>query len=741
MTSGTAPQQQDALLELLDDDGTQVPGDALQPWTILVVDDDPEVHESTGIALSGVEILGRPITLLHATDSREASAILAGEPGIAVALIDVVMETEDAGLRLAQQIRTRHNLQDIRIILRTGQPGYAPELDVIRDYDINDYRTKNELTRTRLLTTLTTALRAYEQLDMLNRSRRGLARIIQSSTVNGMRHDPPGLDDDLLLQLDNLLTGECRSLICRHDGDETIVIAGTDSYLSCVGRPLSCLNEPGTQGAITDTFAERGVSIGDKQVSIHLAMPGGDSVIFCEVNRTLTDIDQQLIRIFVANLTMRITNARLFDQLNTLAYHDALTCLLNRQGLLQLFDAQRRAGARPASVILLDIDHFSEINDALGMTFGNDVLCTVATRLQQSLPDDVHIGRFGGDVLALLSPRDAIRIEEVAGLFDEPFEINGYSLGIRVSMGEAHSTADDDGQQIFQKAGMALSVAKRRVRGQHVRFEEKLAEASRERMTLTHALKSAIQDKELELHYQPKIDLKSNRTIGAEALLRWRRRDGQLISPDIFIPLAERSGLIVEFGKWIIRQACEQLADWARQGHGDLHLAINVSAQQILADEVVQPIADAIAATGIEPCRLEVEITESMVIDDFAKVTNCMKQLQAMDICIALDDFGTGFSSLSYLQQLPIDVLKIDRSFVNGIGQPGHSEHIAEMIVALGNMLNLITVVEGIENKEQENTARRWGCPIGQGFLYAPAMPSAAFSDWLDDFANGATPG
>jgi sensor c-di-GMP phosphodiesterase-like protein len=258
-----------------------------------------------------------------------------------------------------------------------------------------------------------------------------------------------------------------------------------------------------------------------------------------------------------------------------------------------------------------------------------------------------------------------------------------------------------------------------------------MTEQSRERLDLMQALRIAVSERQLAVCYQPQIDLATGRVVGAEALLRWRREDGKMVSPAQFIPLAEHCGLINEIGGWVIAEVCRQIAVWNSAGLPGLCVAINVSAQQMRGDNCVSLLEEAMRANGIDGRQIELEITESMMMEDIGDAVTYLARFKELGVGIAIDDFGTGFSSLSYLRQLPIDTLKVDRAFIRDIGQNGDGERIGEMIVALAKLLHLNTVAEGVETQPQAGTVRAWGCQIAQGFLYSPALAPDEFEQWV----------
>lgn len=750
MTAIPANQHEDSLC-LIDDEPP--PGDICAPappWRILLVDDDEQVHSSTVFALSDLFILGRPLSFLHAYTAAEAKQVLATEEDIAVVFLDVVMESEDAGLRLVRALREDMELDEVRIILRTGQPGYAPELDAIRDYDINDYRTKAELSRTRLVTSLTTALRSYEQIRAINRSKSGLQKIVHAAAELFEKRALESLAEGVLIQIASLLGYSADGVVCAQrgyplDGSDRgrlYVVGGVGRFARAINRPLEHLRDKRIEAAIRDCIERQQNVYAMDHTVLYLRSPGNtEEAIFLDSGKPLELLDRQLLEVFAANISVGFSNVYLFHKLNYLAYHDPLTGLPNRNKLQELVSATLAERRQELAVYLLDIDHFSDINDVLGIPLGDALLRAVAGRLRVRLPSSAQLGRYGGDVMCVVGDPTKLSGNLLIHMFSEPFELEGYQLPISVTLGECHAAPSQDSAEVFKNAGLALTQAKRQARGRVVSFDEQMAQASRTRLEMLQALRRSVMLGQFELYYQPQIDLASGRVVGAEALLRWQREDGQRVSPAVFIPLAEHSGLIDDLGEWVFREACRQVSEWKALGLSGLHLAINVSAQQIKLGVCAPALHQAIRDYDVDPRQIELEITESMVLEDIDAAIGCLECFKRTGVSIALDDFGTGFSSLSYLHRLPIDKIKVDRAFIREVGFAGHGENIAQMVVALGKLLKLSTVAEGVETAAQVDAARLWGCDIAQGFYYAAAMPAEAFAAWVRQREAGVAAG
>lgn len=727
------------LVEFHDDEPERPERQDTQNWRILIVDDDHEVHASTVFALSDVSILGRPLAFLHAYSAQEARQLLLAEADVAVALLDVVMEAGDAGLRLVRTIREDLGLSEMRIILRTGQPGYAPEVEAVRDYDINDYRTKSELTRTRLITSLTAALRSYEQIRTIAYARQGLEKIVRAGADLFEKRALEGLAEGVLIQIAGLLKLTPNGLVCAQrgfpiDGSDKhrLYVVGALGHLApAMNRPLDALGDPRIEAAIRECMGRQCSIYGDDHMVLYLRSPGGrEQAVYLEPGKCLNLLDRQLLEVFASNISVGFSNVYLFHRLSYLAYHDPLTDLPNRQKLAEIVD-DCWCSTRAFKVVLLDIDHFSDINDVLGEAMGDATLRAVAARLRARLPDSVRIGRYAGDVLCAVGDPDMATSEVVRELFGEPFAVADYPMPISVTIGECARDAADSGIQMLQNAGLALTHAKSTAPGTSSRFSRAMAVTSGERLELLNALRTAVAQRQLRVFYQPQIELTTGRVIGAEALLRWRREDGQEISPEVFVPLAEGSGLIRELGAWVIEIACRSVANWREQGLGALRVAVNVSALQIRFGSCDQELRDAMETHGVTSDQIEIEVTESVLLDDVGAAIECLKRIRALGVTITLDDFGTGCSALSYLDRLPIDALKVDRCFVHSIDTGRGGGRIGEMVVGLARQLGLATVAEGIETEAQRDAVVSWGVALGQGYLYAPALPENDFTDWV----------
>jgi diguanylate cyclase (GGDEF)-like protein len=709
----------------------------------MIVDDDEDVQSTTTFALGNLDMQHRPLEFVHAYSASQAREMLEHEREIAVILLDVVMEQDDAGLHLVRYIRETLKLADVRIILRTGQPGYAPEIDAIRDFDINDYKTKSELTRIKLFTTVTSAIRSYEQIRKINDSRRGLNQIVQGSTELMTLHGVKNFAAGVLAQIGALLCQENSGVLCvkecpDDDVHELVVMATSGAYGHLDNSILTADKDGRAYEAMELALRERRNVYRPDSITLYFAGKASrDFVAHIDVCRQPGEINERLLDVFCSNVAVGLDNVELVSHLHNAAFYDQLSKLPNRTRLVEILDATLAGPAREESTLsLVDLDHFAETNDALGHQFGDLLLVAVAGRLQFELGGQLTVARIGGDIFCLVGDSAQVNPGNILALFQRPFSIDGQDVQLSATLGLVRlSEHEGSGADALKDADIALKRAKSQQRAGHFYFSRSMGVEIRERVRMMHALRTAFGQNQLFVVYQPQIDLATRRPVGAEALLRWQTPDGKFISPDRFIPIAEYSGLIIDLGEWVMRTACRELVDLRKAGHHDFMMSINVSQVQFRHPHFLEMLRKALEDTQAPPQYIELEITESMAMEEPDMLIKMLGQIKQTGVSIAIDDFGTGFSSLSYLQRLQIDRLKIDRAFVTEITGSARGSSIAEMVIQLGRNLGLSVIAEGVEDERQAQILQALGCPLAQGFLFARPMTAAALDGWLSNDA------
>lgn len=431
------------------------------------------------------------------------------------------------------------------------------------------------------------------------------------------------------------------------------------------------------------------------------------------------------------------------ERIGFLAYHDTLTGLPNRtlghDRLQQALSSAQRSG-HLLGILYLDIDNFKHVNDAHGHAAGDQLLQEVARRLNHCLRASDTLCRISGDEFMILLPdlssdhQVAHVCERILGQFRTPLEIDdGVPVSSSLSIGVAVFPRDGaDISTLLRHADLALYQAKRAGRNGYRFFEQQMNEELLSYLRTCDGLRDALARDELELHYQPQLALDGGKLLAVEALIRWNRPDQGQVDPAHFIEVAEESGLIVPIGRWVLLQACQQAARWSRSGMGDFTLAVNLSAAQFRRCQIEQDVADALTASGLDPSRLELELTESILLHADSEVLALMERWKASGIRLTIDDFGTGFSSLSYLKNMNLDKLKIDRSFVSNCLHNHKDRAIVKAMVEIARGLDMDTAAEGIEQPEVAQQLLALGCKAGQGYWYSRPLPAADFERWLE---------
>jgi diguanylate cyclase (GGDEF)-like protein len=480
---------------------------------------------------------------------------------------------------------------------------------------------------------------------------------------------------------------------------------------------------------------------GDEMVALRTLEDGARGFL---VMRELTT------RSLVTAIASALANRRINLQLDSarerarhLATHDPLTGLENRaqfhDRLAQAIFAAHRA-KETLAVLSIDLDGLKAVNDALGHAVGDGLLRSLARRIGACLRNGDTAARLGGDEFAVLLPH--VRDDEDAANaafkllaeLSEPIHFRSQLAAIRCSIGVALLTPETrDPEQLMRQADTAMDHAKESGGGAFAIYRHEMGAAAQKRQSLEESLRRSIVDGDLRVYYQPIYDLTRGRIIGSEALVRWQHPELGLLPPGEFLPIAEETGLILPIGTWVLQTACAQCAEWSRAGHGGLRVSVNVAAQQFLDPGFADHVRAALESGGLPAALLELEIVEGSLLQDVNATVETLARLKDLGVRIAVDDFGTGYSALAYLKQLPLDVLKIDQSFVQSVTTDPADATITETIVKLAAGLNLTTIAEGVETFEQLLLLGSYGCKRMQGYLFGKPVPPETFLSWLEN--------
>lgn len=720
---------------------------AKSPWKILVVDDDPDVHDVTRIAVDGCDFEDRPFELLHALSAEEARACLAEHDDIAVALIDVVMENDTAGLGLVSWIRSELGNSFTRLILRTGQPGYAPQTDVIMKFDVDGYAEKAELSRTKLITAIVTALRGYKLVLSLETNRQ---RLKQLNTQLSAIVEKNALSEFAALVLENFsdLAGEpVDGLLCGLESlaqpgsagvSNVRVLAASGAFEDKLDLPLDVIGEDLVRKCVSECIINKTEYSTSHGVALPLITRNGLSgALFIGLPLAALNekIGSEIIRLFVSNVALGYEKTGLLEHIRNLAYVDRTTGQSTFSGFLEAFQSQA-AAEHPLLVIHCDIQRFRFIVDGIGDEKAAAVLKQTGHRLSQTFPDALAIARKEKDeFLILLRGGLEVRIQDIVARledsFQEPIAIDENQISLKLRCGIA--TADQSehsAEEIVRHASIALNDVRQKGLTNHAVFHPLMQEAALERLRLASLLTGKGAQAEFSLNYQPIMQASDESIASFEALMRFRTASGATLNTMRMIEAAETSGLIVEIGAWMFRSAFSEFS--SLKGVSErVRLNVNLSPRQVQAGRIYKDIEEAAASASLGLDRLVFEVTEGLFVNNDQVTLSVLTWLRNKGAKVVIDDFGTGYSSFSYLRKLPLDGIKIDRSFIMNMEQDPDALAVVRSIIAVAKALDLSITAEGVETAEQRKIMQELECDFLQGYLFSKPLPSSGLDAFV----------
>ncbi|MDE1174854.1 MAG: EAL domain-containing protein [Parvibaculaceae bacterium] len=703
-----------------------------QPLKILSVDDDETFQNSLRLSLSGFFYRGSKPQFLTARSATQAARILADDPDISVILLDVVMETDDAGLRLVRNIREMQGNADIRIVLLTGQPGMAPMRATLEQLDISDYWLKTDITNERLQSIVVGNLRTWEQIRSINRARHGLQSIVEASNSLARAAGMEDFSRRVIHELAQLFGVSEDGIVCVRDDQpphSARIIGSAGRFARVLNQTLETLDDTNIREALAHSLREQtSIATAHSQV---LFFEGTElaphTAAYLATGRHLDDTERELLEVFATNISTGLVNIALTSRLNRIAYEDDLLDMPNRNTLRRVLEsAIEITPPRNRTMMMIELNQYSRSCISLGIKQGNLMLQAIANRLNEVFPKPCIVARLHEDTFAILGPSNLMDAEKISQL-EKPSDA---SHGLFLDIAAARLDLDRFPGPAEEAIAAGLLLVKRARPGEAghiVHYDPDVEEATSLRFALSRDLYEALQSRQLEVALQPQVDLLSHKIIGAEVLARWTRPNGVVVPPCIFIPIAEANGLIVPLGRLVVEYACEALVALDRAGHTDLLLSVNVSALQLGRTEFAAEMIDAVTRHGLSPARLELEITESVAMEGDKTAGSVLASLRAYGFPVSIDDFGTGYSSLKTLQSLKVSKLKIDRSFIESIGRTEEDNSITDMMIQLGHRLKMTVLAEGIETEAQATWLLERGCDLSQGYLTGRPEPLSAF--------------
>lgn len=724
--------------------------------TILIIDDVPA---NLGVAVEHLESRGYRVVIAQEGQEGLQRAAFVGPD---VILLDVMLPGEN-GFEICRRLKADTKTRNIPVIFMTALSGEGAKLAGFEaggvDYVVKPLRVGEVMARIDLHIKLS---RMQRQIQLQNSTlqshsreleRQVVERTAQLTASNRLLEEE--IDERRKVEQALLVRERQYRTLAEHTSD---TIARYDRQCRCVYANPKMIEELG--GDLdrilrhTPTEFPGGLSAGAYQACIEKVFADGRPLnyelawqvadgrqIVSDVRLTPeSDADGCVVSVLAVGRDLtEIDQYR--RNIHRLAFYDSLTGLPNRTSLAdrlrQTIGEASLYGYRFA-LMLLDLDRFKEINDTLGHGMGDQLLCAVAERLSQCVRTFDMLARLGGDEFAILMPqlRDSDDIDAQAAkiikAFELPFPVFGREMFISASLGIALYPRDSaDIDALFRCSDSAMYHAKQMGRNNFQFYNQELTVRSSERLALEDALRHARGNGEFELYYQPQVELAGGRVIGAEALLRWNRGDGDLVTPEKFISVAEDSGLIIGIGEWVLEAASRNAAKWNTGREEPFKVAVNLSTRQFQHHDLLATVKNILRETGCKPQWLELEITESLLLEDSDDILEVLNAFDEMGLAVSIDDFGTGYSALSYLYRFPVSQIKIDRSFVRDIPGAQDKSELVKAMIYIAQALNLELVAEGVETQAQADYLSRHGCLTGQGYLFGKPMPRAAFETWL----------
>lgn len=731
-------------------DSMPVAIDSQPAWRILTVDDDHDFQLALKFSLEDLEILGHPIQLTQVYSRSEALEVLLKSPEFAAVLVDVVMENDEAGLQLVKDIREQLGIFSSRIILLTGQPGFAPIDSVMSEYDLSDYCLKSDLNRRGIKNILAGALRAYRDISTLNFSKHCLETILKVSNQVAGNTNIQEVADILLHQLLLMLSlneglilhqNAFKDVLYLDANDNTNglnttdaeVIAAVGSLRLVLNKKLSELKDLDTRSALTTILSRNIKELASKEgmfFSMYPDLSFDRFVTFIKMQNQLNESERMLVDVYLNTASQSLGTAKLINELSRQAYFDSSLSINNRNALLRDLQQVIDQAQQDMSLLMIEVDGVHEIGSTFGSDHAKCMLRMVKEHLIECFGGSVTLARVYSDQFFVLGNKEQVNFETVDRLFQRPIQVEemNYLLQANYVLLPKIYGLKDQAEDVLRAVTTSMRTAGTKGIGTRLIHDNSFEEAAAFRFRLSAGLRHALHHHSgLRIEIQPKINMRTGEIVGGEVLLRWRHNDHD-ISPEEFIPIAEKSTLIIEIGKFVLAETLKVIIALEAQGT-PMRLSLNVSPLELERADFIEGLLKACQALGISPSVLELEMLESTIVEDMERVNSQLMSFRDAGGHVALDDFGTGMSALSYLHTIPHDAIKIDKSFLTDITDSPGKQVLLNSILKAAEALNKNVVIEGVELIAQRDWLLAQGCVVCQGWLYSPSVPTTVFVD------------
>lgn len=717
----------------------------LKIWKILSVEDDLDYQNALINSLKVLNVKdGYKFELLTANSVSQAALALSMHPDIALIFIDVVMEDDDSGLRLVNTIREIIGNAEMRIVLLTGQPGFAPEAEVMKVLDIDEYWNKSDISVEKLQSIVNSNMRTWEYISQIKSAKQGLQLVLDASRSINSKHDMASFSYAVLEEISNILNVTQGGGIFCSSNSSIDCKATILSTQGCFRGAKGTLHENTLSEEIYQDFQsaiERRQHVFAKHHSVFFfgapAEGEVDYITIVKSNNTINEQHEYLLKVFSENVNTGFSNISLLNRLTELAYTDVTLNLKNRNWLMREIKNMNSRERLKTRLLLFDIYQFDEKSFTFGHEFCNKLIKLVHDSITSVFAQEMpRIALISNRAFGLLVSDD-FDIAEGVKLFQskQQYEIENVKQFIDVSTLELElsSVIGLSPDKIINLAESSLTIKSNQVH--YIKHTKEKTQAIARRYQLMAQLRTAIGTKSLEVALQPKMSLSSLTPVGFEALARWRLSDGSFVRPDEFIELAETAGLINELDNVIFEKVLQSIK--VLNSHGfNLPVAFNASSYDLVNPDYFNQVKSKIDAHGISPSQLEIEVTETQAISNYGLIKETLERFKALGLKVSIDDFGTGYSSLAHINEIPSTSIKIDQYFVTNLESNKNNQYMIKMILSLAEQYNFLVIAEGVENEFEASWLLEQGCETAQGYYFSKPQFMDDLLIWLNRYTD-----